>query len=152
MKDGIVCFAKATEVGLDGCRKCSLLGGTLQQYIHEDGRYSIRWVCAACGDYSTSMGIAFELARPFLPCRPYHLRICRDNRENRVGAMRVLNQNRCLICGQPFSELHHWAPRSIFPDWPENIVAPLCPSHHSEWHTRMRAHGLRWPSELEAVA
>lgn len=55
----------------------------------------------------------------------------------------------CAICGHNSHEYHHWAPRSIFPDWPDAGVY-LCTSHHREWHERMRAHGLRWPHELAA--
>lgn len=55
----------------------------------------------------------------------------------------------CQVCGKTGpTHRHHWAPTSIFPDWPwENLVF-LCEEHHNEWHNRMRAHGLRWPHKL----
>jgi len=37
-------------------------------------------------------------------------------------------------CGRTDTELHHFAPRSLFPDadnWP---VLPLCVEHHLAWH------------------
>lgn len=57
----------------------------------------------------------------------------------------------CLVCGMPSGEWHHWAPRAIFPDWPDCGVY-LCTAHHREWHAVMRAHGLRYPHELKGVS
>ena len=41
----------------------------------------------------------------------------------------------CEVCGAPFAELHHWAPRSLFPGeyeyWPKSY---LCPDCHNKWH------------------
>lgn len=41
----------------------------------------------------------------------------------------------CAVCGQPGTELHHFAPRFIFGDdceqWPKVY---LCREHHAHWH------------------
>jgi hypothetical protein len=65
-----------------------------------------------------------------LPRDNDHLPIVRDNR----------NHDRvCAVCGEVGAEYHHWAPRSLFADadsWP---ISLLCPTHHRQWHTTMRA-------------
>lgn len=43
-------------------------------------------------------------------------------------------------CGRKDTELHHFAPRNMFPDadnWP---VLPLCRDHHRMWHTTMNGY------------
>lgn len=49
-----------------------------------------------------------------------------------------LNNEPCAVCGARGTELHHWAPKELFPDdfeqWPK---AYLCPKHHQEWHNRI---------------
>ncbi len=41
----------------------------------------------------------------------------------------------CAVCGSPFAERHHFAPRHLFGDeaeqWP---TAYLCKKHHDRWH------------------
>jgi hypothetical protein len=41
----------------------------------------------------------------------------------------------CAVCGSPFTERHHWAPRYLFSDdcerWPKDY---LCKEHHDLWH------------------
>lgn len=55
----------------------------------------------------------------------------------------VLNDYRgdnppCAVCGTVGTELHHWAPRELFPDtcedWPKSY---LCDTHHKEWHNKV---------------
>lgn len=41
----------------------------------------------------------------------------------------------CAVCGSPYTERHHWAPRHLFLDadsWPQDY---LCKHHHDMWHT-----------------
>lgn len=48
----------------------------------------------------------------------------------------------CERCGQPNTELHHWAPGATFEDsasWPTSW---LCAECHRQWHQRMT--GYRW--------
>lgn len=55
-----------------------------------------------------------------------------------VGADYSLNNPPCARCGVLGTELHHWAPRELFPDdfgaWPTTY---LCPKHHQEWHNKV---------------
>ena len=41
----------------------------------------------------------------------------------------------CAVCGNPYTELHHFAPRHLFgndaDNWP---MAYLCKKHHDLWH------------------
>lgn len=50
------------------------------------------------------------------------------------------NNGPCEVCGEPYTESHHWAPVEVFgPDadkWPRGW---LCPKHHREWRERMMA-------------
>lgn len=54
----------------------------------------------------------------------------------------------CEVCGQPGTQLHHWAPKHLFPDaeqWPQSY---LCNYHHNLWHNtilfhRRNGHGQR---------
>lgn len=149
----VICV-QSTELGLACRNACLLTGGILAQYIHEDGRRGLRWVCGTCRDHSATMGLPQTLLHPWRVSVD-ELPVCQDNREKRSGANVVLNQSRCLVCREPYSEHHHWAPRAIFDPQGHGLwdfVVPLCKQHHDEWHDTMRQHGLRYPHELEAVA
>ncbi len=49
-----------------------------------------------------------------------------------------LNNPPCAVCGAVGTELHHFAPKELFPDtfneWP---TAYLCDPHHREWHNKI---------------
>ena len=41
----------------------------------------------------------------------------------------------CAVCGSPFTELNHWAPRHLFGDEAERLPKDyLCKKHHDIWH------------------
>lgn len=129
-----------------GCRKCDAVDGYLARYIKLNGAASIRWVCGWCEDYSTCS----DLPTTILPAgiTAADLPVRRDRRDERIPS-------ECVVCGSEGTEFHHWAPVAIFPDWPvrvaewrDDVGAFLCAEHHHEWHSRMRACGLRWPHEL----
>jgi hypothetical protein len=44
----------------------------------------------------------------------------------------------CEVCGGIGVELHHWAPKELFPEtfelWPKSY---LCKQHHDEWHNKI---------------
>jgi len=50
----------------------------------------------------------------------------------------------CVVCGEKGTEMHHWAPQSIFKDeaekWPKDM---LCLSCHKKWH-KMVTPNLTW--------
>ena len=48
------------------------------------------------------------------------------------------NNPPCAVCNKRGTELHHFAPKELFPDtfedWPK---AYLCKTHHDEWHNKL---------------
>ncbi len=116
--------------------------GYLGRHIKSDGSTAIRWVCDHC-----EQPLPGDLPRRLIgdtPLDKIPLRLREPKREDE------LDWPGCVVCARPSFEFHHWAPRSIFSDWPEYIGAHLCKPHHDEWHRRMREHGLRWPGEIAA--
>lgn len=124
----------------DCCRKCSCIDGYLARYIKRNGSTAIRWVCEWCEDYQTAGDLPRTILGP----------VSREALPLRLNAV-TDDELECVVCGQRAVEYHHLAPRSIFPHWPE-IGAYFCKPHHDEWHTTMRAHGLRWPGDLTTAA
>lgn len=122
----------------DACRKCNNVYGYLARYIQIDGQVAVRWVCDWCEDYKTSTDLPLSILGG-VPVGDIPLRV--DRSEETRGLPE------CCKCGEQSTEFHHWAPKAIFPDWPD-LGVYLCVGCHVEWHTRMRAHGLRWPHEL----
>jgi hypothetical protein len=49
----------------------------------------------------------------------------------------------CEHCGDPGVETHHWAPRSLFPDFNAWPTAQLCPACRALWRDVMRAGAWR---------
>lgn len=138
----IIVELSADQLGahsIDGCRQCSNQTGYLARYIHTNGTVGLRWVCTWCEDYRSTPDLPHALLGD-TPLDRIPIRL--DNSDTPT----VFPD--CAICGEPAAEYHHWAPRSIFPDWPDQGIH-LCKAHHDEWHKRMRTHGLRWPHELE---
>lgn len=128
----------------DRCRRCPSVEGYLAQYIQRNGAVGIRWVCDNCEDFGSSPDLPRSILRG-LDVRALPVRI--DNR----GQLDTRELRQCGVCESWELEIHfhHWAPRSIFPDWPYELGVELCPRCHDEWHRRMRAHGLRWPHEIK---
>lgn len=124
------------------CRRCQAPDGYLVRYINSKGRSSLRWACNWCHDVYTSLDLPYDLLGP----------------QPNLNALPPINRSRedngippCEVCDDQATEWHHWAPESIFPEWPD-VPVPVCTEHHRDWHERMRAHGLRWPHELEGSA
>lgn len=48
------------------------------------------------------------------------------------------NNPTCAVCGRRGTELHHFAPKELFPEtfelWPKSY---LCKEHHQEWHNKI---------------
>lgn len=134
---------KASELpgthAAEHCRKCSYADGYLARYIQTDGKTALRWVCDWCEDYGTAGDLPHSLLGDF-PLNDLPLRVDRSS---------LHDPPECEVCGEPAVHYHHWAPQSVFPDWPYNLGNYLCQAHHDDWHTRMRAHGFRYPHELE---
>ena len=128
----------------DRCRRCPSVDGYLAQYIQRRGAIGIRWVCDNCEDFGTSPDLPRSILG-HLDVRALPIRV--DNR----GQLDPRELRQCSVCEswELETHFHHWAPRSIFPDWPYELGVDLCRRCHDEWHTRMRAHGLRWPHEIK---
>lgn len=125
------------------CRRCTNENGYLARYIKINKAEALRWVCDNCEDYKT----AGDLPRTILGDMRLETLPLRVDRSQEAS-----DWPECEVCGQSAASFHHWAPRSIFPDWPWTLGNYLCQAHHDEWHERMHAHGLRWPHELKETA
>jgi hypothetical protein len=121
------------------CVACGYEDGYLARIVKTNGSVGIRWVCEFCEDYKTSTDIKHSFIGD-VPLERLPLRV--DN----TSPWDI----ECVVCATPAEQRHHWAPSSIFPDWPQGLTVPVCTAHHDEWHARMRDHGLRWPHELQA--
>lgn len=93
------------------------------QVIRTSGAPDLRRECLDCGHLSNGV---------------------RHDAVSNVAALRVAQDYRltvppCCVCGVRGVELHHWAPRVLFPNeydiWP---TAWLCPKCHARWHNTMR--------------
>lgn len=113
-----------------GCRRCrSAAHSILGIYVKRDGTESVRAYCELC----TAFGPRPEWITADLP-NPTALKrifVCAHMKDNSRDA------EPCARCGSTNgTQLHHWAPQSIFDDadkWPTSY---LCISCHEEWHTR----------------
>ncbi len=130
------------------CRKCGHPTGYLARYNQANSHTAVRWVCANCDDYYTKGDLPHEFVFRFV-ARIDDLPIRIDRRDPNYRPPPVPP---CIVCGEDGRHNHHWAPRAIFPDWPdgEDFTVQLCEGCHTELHKRLRAHGLRWPHELLA--
>lgn len=130
----------------DRCRRCPSVDGYLAQYIQRNEAIGVRWVCDNCEDYGTAPDLPRSILGA-LDVRALPIRV--DNR----GQLDPRELRQCGVCESWELEIHfhHWAPRSIFPDWPYELGVDLCRRCHDEWHLRMRAHGLRWPHEIKPI-
>lgn len=126
-----------------GCKLCGHTRGYLARYIKSNGNVAVRWICDRCEDYRTAGDLPHTILPRGVAAGALPLRL------DHSGAPPDLPD--CARCGLRADEFHHWAPSSIFPDWPD-LGVYLCFACHREWHDRMRAHGLRWPHELNTAA
>lgn len=123
------------------CKACTCEVGYLARYIKANGQVSIRWVCDWCEGYTTAGDLPTSVLPQGTTLENLPLRI--DKRADE-GPL-------CQVCDSREVEYHHWAPTALFPAWAHVGGVPLCTAHHREWHDTLRAHGLRYPHELEAA-
>ncbi len=132
----------------DCCRKCGHPTGYLARYIQRNGHTAVRWVCDNCDDYYTKGDLPKEFVFRFVAnIDDLPVRVDRSDPNYKPPPVPP-----CIVCGEDGRHNHHWAPRSIFPDWPDGdgFTVRLCDGCHTELHRRLREHGLRWPHELVA--
>lgn len=121
----------------DGCAKCESYDGYLARIVKVNGSVGLRWICSHCETPGTT-----DLPHALLTSYGVALSTLPKHSDYRCD-----EGPWCLVCEADNVEFHHWAPRAIFPDWPD-LGVYLCFAHHAEWHDRLRAHGLRWPHEI----
>jgi hypothetical protein len=97
----------------------------LGKTIMGSGAYHIKAICAVCG--RNVKGTGQWVSHKVVPPEVTESLVILDNF---VTQMPV-----CEVCGAPGVELHHWAPKELFPEtyerWPKSY---LCKKHHDEWH------------------
>jgi len=122
----------------EACKRCGNQTGYLAKLITTRNRVELRLCCEVCEKTDSTLN---------LPREPFGI--------TDLGVLPTINQAKfdypgnCWICDEQADDWNHWAPRAIFPDWPDSHSLPMCVECHEEWHRRLRAHGLRYPHELE---
>jgi hypothetical protein len=93
--------------------------------IAGNGAKQYRPRCLACGHVA---GFHF----------PHRLLTDAERESARIVRTRVEANLRCERCGKSGPvEIHHWAPRSRFPDADQWPTAQLCRDCHARWHQAM---------------
>jgi len=111
------------------CERCNVeVLARLVRTIAQNGANQVYWWCIS-GNH--------KLARTahFIPhdiLRQYNIE------PNRLPIMENYSHNEpCIVCGNPMTELHHFAPRYLFEDADKWPTAYLCKPHHKQWHDRV---------------
>ena len=94
-----------------------------------NGTWYVEWRCKTCGSMgSDGKGGSHQYSYKEFNLDLLPLFISRyEQRPNQP----------CFVCGDQFTELHHFAPRYLFPDWDKWPTCYLCIKHHHEWHDRV---------------
>lgn len=113
------------------CKKCGL-NCTLARDLAKNGSTQVFFWCNRCWNYADPF-------RAFVP----HAEL----ESNNVGidTLPIIDRwpdevrIKCDVagCDNEGVELHHWAPKHLFPNaelWPTNY---LCTPHHKEWHDKI---------------
>lgn len=107
------------------CRTCYTVEITIGKTVMGSGEFHIGAVCPNCGHNLKGKGvwikqdkIPFEIMESLPTLSDYSLDL-----------------PPCAVCGERGVQLHHWAPKELFPEtfeeWPQSY---LCKKHHDEWH------------------
>jgi hypothetical protein len=94
------------------------------------GAYHVWYRCKVCQRNVTAPGPYLKKKSPALEgLTPDDLPVFIDYRANNPP---------CAVCGAIGTELHHFAPKELFPEdfelWPKSY---LCKKHHAEWHNKI---------------
>lgn len=105
--------------------QCPTVEIVLGKTVMGSGAIHIKAVCPVCGH--NLKGSGQWISKKALPSEVLEaLPILSDYSLELPG---------CAVCGEKGVELHHWAPKELFPetfeDWPKSY---LCKKHHDEWH------------------
>jgi hypothetical protein len=107
------------------CRSCPTFEIVLGKTVMVDGLYHIKAVCPNCGFNLKGNG-------PWVKKTAIPLEI--------LESLPILDSyiddtNICAVCGEKGVQLHHWAPKELFPETFEDCPKSyLCKRHHDEWH------------------
>jgi hypothetical protein len=105
---------------------------TVAAYIAVNGVRHYKLRCLACQ----------RLSRTSLPLRLLDYPIMAETPAVRSASASGPGRL-CEHCGVAGVETHHWAPRSLFPDYNAWPTAQLCTDCHALWHDVMRAGSAR---------
>jgi hypothetical protein len=117
---------------VDACKRCGLETGYLVRLVKTTGRVALRLCCENCEKTDSTL----DLDRDQFGIRD-------------LTTLPTINQQiydfpgNCAVCDGEADDWHHWGPRAIFPDWPDDHSVPICKGCHDAWHLRMRERGLR---------
>ena len=107
------------------CRRCGHTRGSRVAYRYSSGARAVRHRCSRCETltiYSLPGGQDYAATLP-------------------LALDRLGEAPPCERCGAAGTELHHWAPVSLFPDAGEWPTSYLCRRCHDYWHRRT---GVAW--------
>ena len=102
--------------------------------ITRSGSYQVKRVCIQCGAGPSTVGSAKRGSE--------YLDICLDDHRDDTSCERCESVDGV--------ELHHYAPRNVFPDADRWATGYLCRPCHREWHRTMN--GYLWTAKRTAVA
>lgn len=113
------------------CRNCKIqTTATLHLHVKTDGSQCFVWKCDRCNCCAPhNKGVWWikkEIVRQYL----------NDEEISCLPVLMESPENRCVVCGERFAQMHHWAPRAIFGDkvaeqWPKDYLCEWC---HKKWH------------------
>lgn len=107
------------------CRACYTVEIVLGKTVMGSGAFHVKAVCPNCGH--NLKGSGQWVSKKVVPLEILESLPILDDFSIQLPP--------CEVCGEKGVELHHWAPKELFPetfeDWPKSY---LCKKHHDEWH------------------
>lgn len=115
---------RAELSGLE-CHACYIAEITIGKTVMGSGGFHVKAICPNCGynlkgsgQWVSKKAIPLEILEALPILTDYSIEL-----------------PPCEVCGERGVELHHWAPKELFPEtfelWPKSY---LCKKHHDEWH------------------
>lgn len=107
------------------CQVCPTVEITIGKTVMGSGDFHVKAVCPDCG-YNLK-GSGQWISKKVIPLEILESLPTLDDYKDNLPP--------CAVCGERGVQLHHWAPKELFPetfeDWPKSY---LCKKHHDEWH------------------
>lgn len=115
---------RAELAGLE-CQTCYTVEIVLGKTVMGSGEFHIKAVCPHCG--FNLKGSGQWISKKVVPAEILEALPIFDDYSVQLPG--------CEVCGERGVQLHHWAPKELFPEtfeeWPTSY---LCKKHHTEWH------------------